>query len=471
MTTRDRPLLLLGAIVILATACRVGPQYARPEVGAPAEYRDAYANGTHMSLGEERWSQVFRDTALQKLVTRALAANYDVLIAAARVLQARAQLTITRADQYPVVTAAAQAQRERTPATSRGGLDVPASNDNLFQLGAMVSWEADFWGKLRNATDAERANLLGAEWGERSVLVSVVSLVSQGYFTLRELDLTLDIAQRTLTAREESLRLTRLQEQLGAVSLLDVRQAEQLVRTAAAVIIDARRQITQQENALSILLGQNPGPIPRGLALVDQPEPADVPAGLPSALLERRPDIRQAEMALVAANAHIGVAKAALYPDIALTGTGGIESQALSTLFSGPAVFWSLGANVLQQVFNGGKLKAQVRLTEAQQLELVYAYRQVVQRAFREVSDALVGYRRTRELREQLTQLVATTEDAVRLSNLRYQGGVASYLEVLASQTSYFNAQLELAQARLTELLALVQLYAALGGGWQAGIQ
>ncbi len=467
MNTRARRLICLGAIAAAATACRVGPTYARPEVGAPHDYRDANANLAGTPFGDERWSEVFRDTALQNLVRRALAANYDVRIAAARVLQASAQLAITRADQFPVVAADASAARERLPETNRGGLDVPASSDNVFHLGATASWEADFWGKLRNATDAQRANLLGAEWGERAVLVSVVSLVSEGYFTLRELDLTLDIAQRTLTAREESLKLTRLQEEHGTVSMLDVRQAEQLVHIAASVITDTQRRISQQENAISVLLGQNPGPVPRGLALVDQPEPTEVPAGLPSALLERRPDILQAEMALVAANARIGVAKAALYPDIALTASGGVESQALSRLFSGPAVLWNVGANAVQQIFNGGKLKAEVRLSEAQQLELVYTYRETVQRAFREVSDALVGYRRTRELRAQLTQLVAATEDAVRLSNLRYQGGAASYIEVLTSQTSFFNAELELAQARLNELLALVQLYAALGGGWQ----
>jgi multidrug efflux system outer membrane protein len=251
------------------------------------------------------------------------------------------------------------------------------------------------------------------------------------------------------------------------VSLLDVRQAEQLVYTAASVITDTERLIEQQENAISILLGQNPGPIPRGLPLVDQPEPSEVPAGLPSRLLERRPDIRQAELALVAANANIGVAKAQLYPDIRLTSTGGFQSSALSTLFSGPAALWSVTSDALQQIFNAGRLKANVRLTEAQKLELVYAYRQTVQRAFREVSDALVGYQKTRELRRQLTQLVASTEDAARLSDLRYRGGVASYLEVLTSQTSFFNAELELARGRLNELLALVQLYAALGGGWQ----
>jgi multidrug efflux system outer membrane protein len=330
-----------------------------------------------------------------------------------------------------------------------------------------MAWEIDFWGKFRSATEAERATLLGTQWAARAVLVSVVDLVAQAYFTLRELDLELAIARRTLGAREESLRLTRVQEAGGIVSMLDVREAEQLVSTAASVITDTERLITQQENALSILLGQNPGPIPRGRPLVDQPEPPQVPAGLPSSLLERRPDIREAEQTLIAATARIGVAKAALFPAITLTSTGGLQSNALSALFSGPAALLSVSGGVLQQIFNAGRLKANVRLTEAQQLEFVYTYQQTVRQGFREVSDALVGYQKTRQLRGQLTDLVAATQDAARLSDIRYRGGVASYLEVLTSQTNAFNAELELARGRLNELLALVQLYAALGGGWQ----
>jgi multidrug efflux system outer membrane protein len=468
MAARRRRLILFAALVTLALDCRVGPRYSRPAVNAPGEYRGFDEDTTKAgSLGDMKWSELFRDDELQQLISRALLANYDVRVAAARILQAEAQLTITRADQFPNVTGEVTATRQRTPASSRGGFSLPASTDNLFRLGLGVSWEADFWQKFRSATEAQRANLLGARWAQRAVLVSVVSLVAQGYFTLRELDLRLEIAQRTLTARQESLRLTRIQEQIGSVSLLDVRQAEQLVYTAESVITDTQRQIEQQENAISILLGQNPGPIARGLPLVDQPEPPEVPPGLPSRLLDRRPDIRQAEFALVAANARIGVAKAALYPQITLTGTGGFESNALSTLLSAPAFFWSVSGDLLQQIYNAGKLKAAVRLSEAQKLELVYTYRQTIQQAFREVSDALVGYQKTRQFRQQLTQLVASTQDAARLSDIRYRGGVASYLEVLTSQASYFDAELNLAQARLDELLSLVQLYAALGGGWE----
>jgi len=460
----------MALLVVCSAGCRVGPRYQRPTVDVPVEFRGFSEDTTRRrgeSLGDRKWSEIFRDDSLKALIATALVANEDVHIAAARVLQAEAQLTIVRADQFPTVAAEATISRERTAATSRGGVALPATTNNLFLVGVSASYEADFWQKFRSATEAQRAALLGTQWAARGVAVSVVSLVAQGYFTLRELDLSLDIARRTLAARQQSLALTRTLEAGGTVSMLDVREAEQLVYTAESVITDAERAIAQQENAISILLGRNPGPIPRGTPLVDQAEPTDVPPGLPSRLLERRPDIREAEYALVSANAQIGVARAALYPNINLTTAGGFESQALGALVSGPAVFWSIGGDLLQQVFNAGKLKASVRLTEAQKLELVYAYRRTIQQAFREVSDALVGYQRTRQLREQLTQLVAATQDAARLADIRYRGGAASYLEVLTSQASLFDAELHLAQARLNELLALVALYAALGGGWE----
>jgi multidrug efflux system outer membrane protein len=468
MATHTSRLVALSAFVVLGAECRLAPRYARPNADVPAEYRGARVDTTRAeSLGEAKWSEVFRDEELQKLIREAVQENYDIRIAATRVLQARAQLTITRADQLPTVTAEATATNERTPTTTRGGVTLPASTDNLYGVDGTLFWELDFWGKFRSATEAEKATLLGTQWAARAVLVTVVSSVAQSYFTLRELDLELEIAQRALAAREESLRLTRVQEAGGVVSLLDVRQAEQLVYTAASVITNTQRLITQQENALSILVGQNPGPIQRGLPLVDQPAPPEVPTGLPSALLERRPDIRQAEQTLIAANARIGVAKAALFPQITLTANRGFQSNALSTLLSGPAELAHVTGSLVQQLFDGGRLRANVKLTEAQKLELVFAYLKSVQQGFREVSDALVGHRKAFELRQQLTQLVSSTEDAARLSDLRYRGGVASYLEVLTSQTSFLNAELTLAQARLGELLSLVQLYAALGGGWE----
>ena len=463
-TSRLLPLTLLA----LWSGCTVGPSYKRPAMEVPASYRgETMEAPPAASLGEVQWWEVFRDEELQGLIRRALHVNYDVRIAATRILQSRAQVTITRAAQFPTVSAGATVGRQRQPAQEFGGLTVPQFEFNTFQLDALLSWELDFWGKFRRATEAARANLLGSEWAQRAVLISVVSTVANAYFQLRELDLELEIARRTLASREESLRLTRIQEEGGVVSLLDVRQAEQLVFTAAETITDAERRIEQQENVLSILLGQNPGPIPRGLALTDQPQPPTIPAGLPSALLERRPDIRQSEQALIAANAQIGVAKAAYFPTISLTGSGGVQSFALASLFTGPAGFWSLAGSLVQPIFSAGRIRANVRLTEAQAEELVNTYRRTVQQGFQDVSNALVGHRKAREFRERQALLAASTQDAARLSDLRYRGGATSYLEVLTSQTNFFSAELGLAQARLNELLALVQLYSALGGGWQ----
>lgn len=463
-TSRLLPLTLLA----LWSGCTVGPSYKRPAMEVPASYRgETMEAPPAASLGEVQWWEVFRDEELQGLIRRALHVNYDVRIAATRILQSRAQVTITRAAQFPTVSAGATVGRQRQPAQEFGGLTVPQFEFNTFQLDALLSWELDFWGKFRRATEAARASLLGSEWAQRAVLISVVSTVANAYFQLRELDLELEIARRTLASREESLRLTRIQEEGGVVSLLDVRQAEQLVFTAAETITDAERRIEQQENVLSILLGQNPGPIPRGLALTDQPQPPTIPAGLPSALLERRPDIRQSEQALIAANAQIGVAKAAYFPTISLTGSGGVQSFALASLFTGPAGFWSLAGSLVQPIFSAGRIRANVRLTEAQAEELVNTYRRTVQQGFQDVSNALVGHRKAREFRKRQALLAASTQDAARLSDLRYRGGATSYLEVLTSQTNFFSAELGLAQARLNELLALVQLYSALGGGWQ----
>jgi multidrug efflux system outer membrane protein len=325
----------------------------------------------------------------------------------------------------------------------------------------------DFWGKFRRATEAARANLLASKWARQEVVSTLVANVADAYFQLRALDLQLEISKRTLDSRQESLHLTRILANGGATSLLDVRQAEQLVFTAGAEIPVLEQQIEQQENFLSILLGQNPGDIPRGQTLTEQRQPPQVPPGLPSSLLERRPDIRQAEEQLVAANAEIGVARAAYFPDISLSGSGGFQSSALTNLFSGPAGAWSFGASLAQPIFTGGRLRSGVRLAEAQQQTATLFYQQSIQEAFRSVSDALVAYRKTREFRAQQELLFESAKDAARLSQMRYTGGATGYLEVLTNETNAFSAELGLVQARLNELLALVQLYEALGGGWQ----
>jgi multidrug efflux system outer membrane protein len=308
---------------------------------------------------------------------------------------------------------------------------------------------------------------LATEWGQKAVISSLVSNVASAYFQLLELDSELEIANRTLGTRQESLRLVSIRQKGGTTSMLEVRQSEELVYTAAAAIPDTERRIEQQENFISILLGKNPGPITRGKPLVESQTLPPVPAGLPSSLLERRPDIQSAEQRLVAANARIGVAKAAYFPQITLTATAGYQSSALTSLFSGPAGFWNFGGQLAQPIFTAGRIRSGVKLSEAQKEEAVLFYQQSIQQSFREVSDSLAAYRKNQEFRHQQELLAGSAQDATRLADIRYRGGVTSYLEVLDSDTRYFNAEIGLAQAQLNERLALVQLYNALGGGWQ----
>ena len=460
-----RPRWLVAIALLLLTGCTVGPTYQRPAVAVPGEYRGLApdADKQAAAFAEEKWWTVFQDEELQKLIRTALEQNYDLRIAATRILQAQAVLGITRADQTPTITGSASAFNQRFPQS----LGTPPIETSTLQVSAGLAWELDFWGKFRRATEAARANVLATEWGQRAVRTTLVSDVATAYFQLRELDLELEIAQRTLASRQESLRLVEVRAKGGVTSMLDVRQSEQLVYNAAATIPDLQRRIEQQENFISILLGQNPGPIPRGKALVDTRVPPTVPAGLPSSLLERRPDIQAAEQQLVAANARIGVAKAAYFPQITLTAVGGFQSSALTSLFTGPAGMWSFGGQLLQPIFNRGRIRSNVRLTEAQKAEAVLIYQQSIQQSFRDVSDSLAAYRKNQEVREQQYLLTKAAEDATRLSDMRYRGGVTSYLEVLDSDTRYFDAQISLAQADLNERLAMVQLYRALGGGWQ----
>lgn len=454
----------LALVLMLAAGCAVGPEYKRPETPAPQTYRGGPQAPDPASLADKDWAEVFPDPALADLIRTALAQNQDVLIAAARIEQAEAQLGITRAEQFPVVSAGIAGGRERFGATR---FTTPYTS-NVVQGNIAASWELDFWGKFRRATEASRADLLAAEWNRRAVITSLIANVAGAYYQLLELDLELEISKRTLTSRQESLQLTQVQERQGAVSLLDVRQAEQLVYNAAQTIVDIQRRSEQEENFISVLLARNPGPISRGRKLIEQPHDPVVPAGLPSSLLQRRPDIQLQEARLIAANARIGVARAAFFPSISLTATGGVASASLSDLFKGPAGMWSFLGSLTQPIFEGGRLKSQAKLAEAREKETLIVYQQTIQQAFREVSDALVGYRKNREFRQQQELLANSTRDALSLSEQRYRGGAASYLEVLDSNTRTFAAELGLAQAQLKELLSLVQLYNALGGGWQA---
>lgn len=463
MTRPLRSLLTLSLGLLLA-GCTVGPRYQRPVVDVPQAYRGPTDQPAPQSLGDAKWWTVFQDPQLQDLIRVALQQNFDVRIAATHVLQAQAQLGITRADQFPSVNGGADYTAQRLAKTSSV---LPAFETNTGELDLSVIWNLDFWGKYRKATEAARASLLASEWGRRAVLDSVISNVATAYFQLRALDLQLLISKDTLESRQDSLRLTQVLARNGSASDLDVRQAEQLVYTASETIPDLERQIQQQENLISILLGRNPGPIARGLQITEEPKPLSVPPGLPSALLERRPDIREAEENLVAANAEIGVAKAAYFPSISLTGTAGFQSDALTRLFTSPAGLWTAGPSLTQPIFEGGRLRSTVRLTEAQKQQELLTYESTIQEAFREVSDSLIAYQKDREFREQQNLLTTAAQGAARLSDIRYRGGTASYLEVLTNDTNYFSAELNLVQAQLNERLALVQLYQALGGGWQ----
>jgi len=491
--------IILFTLILFTSGCTVGPNYKRPKVDVPGAFRGAPSqeaapanqNASHggpndvensssrrlqladkpaqpqlseSSFGDQKWWEVFQDPQLQELIRTSLKQNYDVRIAATRILQAQAQLGITRADQVPTINAGASAVNQRVQK------EKPVNQEfetNATSVSASFAWELDFWGKYRRATEAARANLLATQWARRAVLNTLVSNVAASYFQLRALDLQLEIARRTLATRQESLQLTRTLSDGGAGTELDVRQAEQLVAEAAETIPDLERRIQQRENFISTLLGNNPGPIARGMKLTEQPHLPEVPAGIPSRLLERRPDIRAAEAQLIAANAQIGVAKAAYFPQITLTANSGFQSSALSSLFTGPAGFWSFGGSLVQPIFAGGRIRSGVRLSEARKEEMVLTYQQTIQQAFRGVSDALVGYQKSHEFRGHQEELVVAAQDAARLSELRYRGGAANYLEVLTNETNAFNAELGLTQAQLNELLGLVEIYRNLGGGWE----
>lgn len=447
------------AAAAFLAGCTVGPNYNRPTANAPDQYYHAPATppAATASLGDEKWWDLFKDPQLQSLIRAGLKNNYDVRIAASRILQAQEQVGITRADQFPNIGAGPSFTSER----------LPLFTFQYFQIGALFSWSPDFWGRYRRATEAARAGELAAEWNQREVITTLVANVATAYFAMRELDLELDIAKQNLASRRESLELTQTLLNGGATGLLDVRQAEQLVETAEAAIPDAERQIGVQEDLISTLIGDNPHAIARGVPITEQPAPPEVPSGLPSRLLERRPDVRAAEQQLAAATADIGVARAQLFPSLPLTGSAGMASTSLAALFTGPGSVWNFSAPLTQPIFNAGQLRSNLRLSEAQQQQALLTYRQAIQTAFRQVSDALVSFGKYREFSQHQERLTAAAADAARLSDLRYRGGATSYLEVLTSQTNYFSAQIDLARARLNERLTLVQLYNALGGGWE----
>ena len=450
---------------ILLAGCTVGPDYRRPTVDAPPDFRSALQPATAESLGNLQWWQLFPDETLQSLIRTALAENYDVRIAAARILEARAQVTITRSFQFPEVSASGSAQYSRIE-----GQLAPLQSRELFtpQGGLDLSFEIDLWGRFRRASEAARAELLASEDTRAFVITTLISDVGSAYFQLRSLDQELDIGRSTLASREESLRLAQRREAGGVAALIDVRQAETLVAGAAQTIPDTQRQIEQTENVISILLGYPPAPVPRGRPLGEQIDArTGVPAGVPSSLLERRPDVRQAEAQLAAATARIGVAKSDYFPRVFLTGAAGVGGVTVSGQTFGPQGLFAIGPSFTLPIFNSGRVGAGVDAARASAEAAMLRYQQVVLGAFRDVSDSLVEYAKRREARIQQEAFTTAARDATRLANIRYTGGVTPYLEVLDSDRQLFDAELGLVRNQRDELLAVVRLYKALGGGWQ----
>jgi multidrug efflux system outer membrane protein len=464
---------VIGIVILsLLGGCMVGPTYNRPGVKAPDAFRggaDPTPPADPSSLADLKWFEVFKDERLQELIRAALVENYNLRDAVARVEAARANLGITRSDQFPNLSASAEMRTLRNSGSGQFALPAGFSRDRTFGtvLLNLLSFEVDVWGRLRRATEAARADLLAAEENRKAVVTTLVSDVSTSYFILLELDTEMEIAKRTLDSRRDSLRLIQARERGGVATMLDVRQAEQLVYTATQTIADIERLIEQTENQISLLVGRNPAGVARGRSLIAQEQPPATPPGLPSSLLERRPDIRAAEQNLVASNAIIGVVKAAYFPQISLTGFMGGQSNQLGSLFSGSGRTWSFAPQISQPLFTAGRIKSNVKLAEAQRQIALAQYERTIQTAFRETSDALVQQRKIREIRAQRDLLVTTLRDRSRLAYLRYRGGVDTLLNALDADRDLFNAELSLAQATRDELLALVQLYKALGGGWR----
>jgi outer membrane protein, multidrug efflux system len=461
-----KPYLILMMAPGFLAGCMVGPNYHRPAVQTPTAYRDLSENpqlqAQAASYADLPWWQVFQDPQLQELIRTALKQNYDLQLATERINAARDQVAITRSSLFPQV---------------QGNGNFVGGKEQFFPLKANVlsltadaAFQLDFFGKLRRATEDSRAQLLATEDARQTVILTLVSDVASDYFTLLQLDLQLQITHETVKTQEDSVKLTKLRVDHGVATKLDVLQAQQVLDSANATIPDLERQIAQEENAISILLGNYPQSVLRGLPLVEQPLPPEVPPGLPSTLIERRPDIREAEQTLVSANAEIGVAKAEFFPQISLTGSGGGafgRSSAFSGLMSSQLGIWSYGVQVSQPIFTGGALTGNLRLAKSQHQQALISYQQAIQRAFGDVSDALIGYQKFHQVRVRQEDTVADLQESVRLSNMRYGGGTTTYLEVLDGQRSLFSAELTLAQARGTEYQSLVQLYRTLGGGWK----
>ena len=444
--------VIVGSAMLVG--CMVGPKYHRPAVQTPNSFRDLADNpqlqAQTASYADLPWWQVFQDPKLQELVRTALKQNYDLQLATERINSARAQLAVTRSSLFPQVSGNGN--------FSGGKENLEQSRYNFLTLTADAAFQLDFFGRLRRANEAARAQLLATEDARQVVVLTLVSDVASDYFTLLQMDLQLAITRETVKTQTDSVKLTQLRLDHGVATKLDVLQAQQVLDTANAAIPDLERQIAQEEDAISILLGNYPQDVARGIPLVEQTLPPEVPAGLPSSIIERRPDIREAEQILVASNADIGVAKAQFFPQISLTGGGGGSfgrDSVFPSLFATQLGVWSYGAQVSQPIFTGGALKGNLHLAESQQRQALIAYRQTIQRAFGDVSDALIGYEKLHQVRTRQQDSVADLQETVRISTLRYKGGTTTYLEVLDGQRSLYGAELTLAAARGDEYRSL----------------
>ncbi|MGA3225891.1 MAG: efflux transporter outer membrane subunit [Acidobacteriaceae bacterium] len=451
--------LTAAALLLTLSGCKVGPNYKRPALDVPGQYRGvAPGLPAAENFGDMKWQSVFPDEVLQGLIKEALTNNYDMRIAATRILEAQASVGVTRSNQLPALNGSFSVQNERSAAYPGS----PTFDTASLQLSYIV----DFWGQYRRATEAARANLLATEYARHLVETTLISSVASAYFQLRQLDSQLDFSVETVASDQDSLRINTINYKGGEYAITDVYQAKLLVEQAEAEVITLKQSIEQTENQLSILLGRNPGPIARGLNLIDEPHLDEVPTGLPSAILERRPDVRQSEEALVAANANVGVAKAAYFPQIPLTASFGAQSTALTSFLQGPATFWALGGQLAQPLYAGGRITSQYRLALGQREEAELTYKQTVQQAFADVANSLVAYRQSRLYRVKLQEQTTTYKETSRLANVRFTGGATSFLEVLTTQQQYFSSELQTTQAWYAELQSYVQLYQALGGGW-----
>jgi multidrug efflux system outer membrane protein len=458
----------VAIVALLVAGCMVGPDYGRPPILVPDNYRGVIGAPTAESFADLPWFEVFRDPVLQELVREALQNNYDLRIAAARVEEARAQIGVARSFLFPQLNfngggSAQQVSRATDPPESFGA----NRNFQNWLLGFALAWELDVFGRIRRETESATATFLATEQAQRGVLITLVGDVAQSYFTLRELDLELEIARRTVQVNDETVRFYETRLSGGASNKLELNTAISNRSRTASTIPDLERQIAIQENQINLLLGRNPGPIPRGTALTEQYYPPSIPAGLPSALLERRPDIKAAEDLLVAANADVGAAKALFFPNFSLTAALGSASHDLSNIADKRAAIWSVAGGVLQPIFQGWRLTSNYEAFKARFEQAVAQYQRSAQNGFREVADALVSIEKLEGVRVELEISVTALAEAATLSRLRYDTGLANYLEILIADQQLFDQELLLARARGAQLNSVVQFYRALGGGWQ----